>query len=112
VRTPTPRYTFLGFELNHLLDQGLSVDIDETRERLDQGTVFEWLEEQFAQEPYYLDLSLYEQEERETIIRAFQSISNAVDARKKFGVERNGIALLVAFCLQILQAGPEDYENG
>ena len=109
MRTPIPRYTFLAFKLNHLLDEGKRLDPDETRSRLDDATFFDWIEELFSNE---LDLSLYDAEERETMMRAMASIALAVNERRKFGVENNGICLALSYCIQILQAGPEDYEGG
>ena len=105
------RYTYLAFELTHLLDGGVVVDIDETRERLDDGTALDWLEERFAGEPHHFDPSLYSPEEREIVVRSLANVALAVNARKKFGVEKNGIALLLACAIQVIQGGPEEYEQ-
>ena len=59
--TPVPRYTFLAFELAHLLDEDKRLDPDQTRSRLANGSFMEWLEETFPDE---IDLSLYAPEER------------------------------------------------
>jgi hypothetical protein len=109
--SPIPRYTFLGFELAALLDQGLSTDIEETKQRISNGTVLDWLAERYGGEPYGFDIGLYDDAERETITSAFAQISDAVNARKKFGVDRNGIALLVALCFQVIQGGSDTYEH-
>jgi hypothetical protein len=100
----------LAFEINHLLDRGLSVPIDETHERVDDGTVLEWLAEQFANDQHYLDLSWIEDADRFNILAVFASLSNAVNSRRKFGVENNGLALLVAYCIEVMQ-NSEGYED-
>jgi hypothetical protein len=110
MRYPTPRYSFLAFELNALLDRGLSIHVEETHKRIADGTLFDWLEERFRPEPNYLDLSLYEGPERQGMLEIFGSLSNAVDAKRKMGVERNGLALLVAYCIEVMQH-PDAYEQ-
>lgn len=97
---PHLRYTLLAFHLNALLDQGRILDIDETLARAEAGDVLDWLTELFGPE---VDLSLMGLQDRTAVIETFRGIANAVDARRKFGVERNGLALLVAYCIQALQ---------
>jgi hypothetical protein len=104
------RYTYLAFELTNLLDDGLVVDIDEVRQRLDDGTVLDWLQEQFGGDPHNFDPSLYSDEERRIVVGALNNIAVAVDARRKFGVENNGLTLLLALAIQAVQVGPEEYE--
>ncbi|MGH2948246.1 MAG: hypothetical protein ACRDPC_18660 [Solirubrobacteraceae bacterium] len=101
----------LASELTHLLDEGVRVDLEETRERLSNGTVLDWFEEQFKGEPHYVDISLYDADERWTIMRALDNIAVAFNARRKFGVKNNGIALLHACAVQVMHGGAEEYER-
>jgi hypothetical protein len=94
------RFTFLGFHLNGLLDDGKTLDFDQTRKHVDDGSLFPWLEEEFGDG---VDLSLYTPEDLAAVLEVFQGLSNAVNSRRKFGVEHNGLSLLVAYCFEGIQ---------
>jgi hypothetical protein len=96
----TLRFTSLGFHLNALLDRGKALDIDDTRKHVSDGSLFGWLKESFGDD---LDLSLYRPDDEAVVLELFGSLSNAVNSRRKFGVEQNGLALVVAYCLEGLQ---------
>jgi hypothetical protein len=108
VRHPIPRYTYLAFQLNALLDQGLSMSIEDAKSRIHDGSLMDWLDGQYGREPHYLDFSLYEVDERQKICAAFEQLANGVDEGRKLAVAHNGIALCVAYCLEILQH-PDGY---
>ena len=55
------------------------------------------------------DFSLYEEEDRRAVHAVLGSLANAVDARQKLLVENNGLALIVAMCIEVLQH-PDDYD--
>ena len=94
------RFTFLGFYLNGLLDRGEALSIDETRKHISDGSLFTWLKKNFGGG---VDLSLYLPDDEAAVVELFESLANAVDARRKFMVEHNGLALLVAYCLEGIQ---------
>ncbi len=94
------KFTFLSFSLNSLLDQKKFVDIKEIEDHIEDGSIFVFLKEKFGDE---VDLSLYGEEERKDLIEFFKSLLNAVDPRRKFGVENNGITLLLAYCIEGIQ---------
>jgi len=96
----TFKFTHLGFLLNALLDRGSALDIDDTRKHIDDGSLFNWLTETFGND---IDLSLYRPDDEATVLGLFESVANAANSRRKFGVERNGLALLVAYCFEGLQ---------
>lgn len=96
----TLRYTWLGFQLTALLDQGRAVDIDDTRKHAEEENLFGWLKEQFGDD---IQLGLYEDDDRAEVSERFASLANAVDSRRKFGVERNGLALISAWCFEMIQ---------
>jgi hypothetical protein len=98
---PIGRFTYLGFELNALLDDGDLLSIDETKRHVDDGTVFDWLDAEL--ERYReLDGTPVDPELRDAILKIFRPL-NRVDARRRFGVEHNGLALLLAYCLEGIQ---------
>lgn len=96
----TLRFTQLGFHLNALLDRGATLDIDDTRKHIDDRSLLSWLKETFGDD---IDLSLHGPDDQAAVLDLFESLANAVDSRRKFGVERNGLALLVAYCFEGLQ---------
>jgi hypothetical protein len=103
MKYPTPRYSFLAFQLNGLLDQGQSIPIDEAHDRIHDGSLIDWLADRYGGEPHYFDVSLYDAEERELILKVFESMSDAIDAKGKLGVAHNGIALCLAYCIEVMQ---------
>jgi hypothetical protein len=96
----TLRYTWLGFQVTALLDQGRALDIDDTRKHAVDETLFRWLKDQFGDD---IQLGLYKDDDRAEVSERFASLANAVDSRRKFGVERNGLALLGAYCFEMVQ---------
>jgi hypothetical protein len=108
---PIGRFTYLAFELNSMLDQGHALSIEETKEYVDDGTIFEWLDEHL-ESPHDLDGTPVSPEVRSAILSVFRPL-NTVDFRQRFGVEHNGIALLLAYCIEGIQqqeplVGPRD----
>jgi hypothetical protein len=96
----TLRYTQLGFGLISLLDKGEVLDFDATHKHLEAGSLFTWLKDQFGDR---LALSFYADNDKEAVLELFSSLANVADSRRKFGVERNGLALLAAYCFEALQ---------
>lgn len=98
------RYTQMGFEILAAIDRGASLDPGELREQIDSGSFFQWLREK---EPD-IDQSLYLDEDRTAMLRFFQRRGDVADARRKYGVEENGLGLLAAYCFEGLErAGRE-----
>jgi hypothetical protein len=73
------RFTILAWEANAMPDAGESLDIDETREHIQDGQLIDWFARRFSKKT---DLSPYETEDRSDI---------------------------VALCLQAIQGGEETY---
>jgi hypothetical protein len=92
-----------------LLDQGHSMPIDEARRRIRDGSLFDWLEEQYRRHPYYLDLSPYDAGERRTILKVFEALVD-IDVDRNTGVVYNGLALCVACCIEVMQH-PDTYSD-
>ena len=94
--------TFLAFYLNAALDTGnyadLSLDVVGTA--IDNGTIFDLLAKKLEGD---IDLSIFDAAKKAEIIAEWQDLRNAVSARRKFGVENNGLCLLIAYCLEGIQ---------
>lgn len=93
--------TYLGFILNAALDSGKydHITIQEVRQRVEEGTILEYLNGE-------LDHGIDEfssPEDRAELVDYWQTLANVADSRRKFGVDRNGICLLVAYVLEGLQ---------
>lgn len=97
---PTTHFTFLAFYLNSLLDDKRVLDIRETKNRINDGTLFDWLKNKFGND---IDFSLYTDDDKKVLIELFQSLVDAVDEKRKMGVKNNGLALLIAYCLEGIQ---------
>jgi len=96
----TLRYTQLGFALASLLDNGEELDTEQAHQYVKDGSLFTWLRRPFDGD---LDLSLYEATDEADVLERFLAILETTDSRRKFGVEHNGLALLAAWCFEVLQ---------
>jgi hypothetical protein len=99
--------TFLAFYLNGALDSGNYSDVSyqEVSGHIQKGTIFQFLQDRLGSD---IDLSILDDVKRAELLGEWQSINNAIDARRKFGVERNGICLLVAYLLEGIQRRQDD----
>src|SRR5690348_14820174 len=88
---PTLRYTQLGFAVTALMDK---------EQPLEDGSLFEWLARRYDGE---IDLSLFVAADREDVLERFRAVSDTTDSRRNFGIESNGLALLAAWCFEVLQ---------
>jgi hypothetical protein len=93
------RYSILGTQVIALLDRGASHSVDEVKEQIDKDGLFLWLHEK---EPE-IDQSLYNDEDRDAMQKFFRHLGDAADARRKYGIEDNGLCLLLAYCFEGLQ---------
>jgi hypothetical protein len=48
--------------------------------------------------------------ERRTILKVFESLSDNIDADRKLGVVHNGLALCLAYCIEVMQR-PDVYAD-
>jgi len=96
----TLRYTQLGFAISGLLDDGESLDAEQARQYIKDGSLFTWLSRRYDGA---IDLSLYEAADKADVLERFLAILETTDSRRKFGVGHNGLALLAACCFEVLQ---------
>ena len=97
---PTLRYTQLGFAVTALMDKEQPLDAGQARQYVEDGSLFEWLARRYDGE---IDLSLFVATDREDVLERFRAVSDTTDSRRNFGIESNGLALLAAWCFEVLQ---------
>lgn len=96
--------TLLILELNAAIDAGHKADWEATQTHIEEGDVFAWLRTQ----GFSMDLSLYEGDRANIaheISHEWQSIYGGYEGseRRKWGVENNGLNLLLAWTNEIIQ---------
>lgn len=94
---PLPHLTSAILELNAQLDSNKSCEIAEAKQRAQDGSLFEWLRTNGV------ETLQFSTEERDALLHLFQSLDEQVNERRKFGVEHNGYAVLLAWCVEALQ---------
>lgn len=94
--------TFLGFYINGAIDSGKysDVSISLIAEQIEAGTIFAFLQTRLADD---IDLSILDEAKRKELLSEWQDLLAAVNARRKFGVEKSGLCLLVAYLLEGIQ---------
>lgn len=94
-------YRCLLWELIAALDTGKydELSIEDVKLHARGGKISTFLQEQFAD----ADFSLLKDEDWKSLNDEFASMENAIDSRRKFGVENRGLSLLMAWALQGVQ---------
>lgn len=95
--------TYLTFQLNALIDRGLSIPLKEVKSLCEEKRVIEELERKFSFRETRLDLSLLKRGTREELNEIFYEMAIIVNERRKFGVENNGLCLLIAYAQKQIQ---------
>ena len=105
------RYSFLSLasQLLPLIDSGQKLDINETHKHIKGNTLFTWLQEHFEGR---IDIGQYPQQDLNAIEKFFNTLSQVVDERRKMGIEKNGLCLLLAYCLEAIDENPETIQSG
>ncbi len=98
MQIPVLRFTQLGFDLVRLIDEGYEIDYEETKRHIEDETLFEWLPTTVGGR--FASLALYDAFDREHVFEVFQALVGINGS--EFGVERDGLALLLAFCLEAI----------
>jgi len=97
--------TFLILNLNHLVDYGLYKDVglDEVKQHIGMGDVLQWLGEKFKG---HIDLGMYRgRPSAQEITKGLQELMAGYSGRerRKWGVQHNGICLLIAWVNELVQ---------
>jgi hypothetical protein len=104
--------TLLILQLNKLLDSGEcdSISIDEVHAHIDDGTILKFLKERGGNK---IDLGSHLTNSfgdfEKFYVQHLQSLYDAYagDERRKWGVEKKGVCLLLAWTNEILQQGTD-----
>lgn len=96
------KYKFMLWQLIAACDSGRydTLSLDEVHRHADAGTIASFMIEKFGGDS---DFSMFEPSDWTTIGETWSRIANAVDYRRKFGVDSKGICLLMAYALESLQ---------
>jgi hypothetical protein len=98
----TLRYAVLGFAVNKLLDRGDVLDLEDTRDHIDAGSLFDWLKDKFGGD-MERSMSIYQDADVAAVLERFRAFVNFPGLDSRFGVEHNGLALVAAYCFAGLQ---------
>ncbi len=94
---------YLTFGLNALIDKGLSVPLEEVKGLWKEKKAIEELERKFPLEKEDRNRSPLEKGTKAELDEIFQSMATTIDEQKKFGIENNGLCLLIAYCQEQIQ---------
>ena len=96
--------TFLAAALNGAIDSGRfdTLAIEDVRKAIQAGTIFPYLKRTLGSD---IDLSIFDADAaaEAELLAGWQDMDNAIDARRKCGIEHRGLPLLVAFLLEGIQ---------
>jgi hypothetical protein len=98
------KYRFLLWQLIAAMDTGKydHLRIDDVRLHARGETLSKFLQEQFGA---VADFSIYSDQDWKSLNEEAASMENAIDARRKFGVNNRGVSLLMAWASQGVQNG-------
>lgn len=95
--------SLMAFELNVSIDQGLTdkFSYKEVYEKIEDGSLIAFLKERLGNA---IDISLLEHDPEQSalFIELLQRTANCVTG-SDFGIEKHGICLLLAFCIEAMQ---------
>jgi hypothetical protein len=97
--------TYLGFLLNGFAsDGGDKLTFDEVYDGLDNGTLWAVIQ---AKHPH-MDLTMFTHVDKDKGAKVIQALLDAASGmrereRKKYGVEKSGLAILLAYVLEAIQ---------
>lgn len=92
-------FTHLGFQLNSLLDTGIFISLKSIQQKIDNKEALTYLSNNYSD----FDISLYIDKEIKYFESYFNDLYSVIDESRKFGINQNGLCLLVAYCFQALQ---------
>ncbi len=96
------KYKFMLWQLIGACDSGKydTLSLEEVQRHANAGTIASFMVEKFGRE---CDFSIFEPSDWTIIGETWGNIANAIDPSRKFGVDRKGICLLMAYALESLQ---------
>lgn len=94
--------TFISFYLNAAMDSGKydSLLIGEIKREIKNGTIFNFLRQKLGTD---IDLSILKKSDEAELLAEWQDMLLAIDERRKMGIEKRGLTLLIAYLLEGIQ---------
>ena len=97
--------SYLILQLNHLIDADLhrAITFQEAKDHIKRGDLFEWLDERFIG---HIDIKhLSQSGAAQKIIQELQDLLRGYDGseRRKWGLQNNGICLILGWTNEIIQ---------
>lgn len=92
-------------EISVLLDRGNSYSIEEVEKHIEDKDIVDWIEREFPFENNGIDFSLFKQENRDYLHDEYESILGGYrgQERRKWGIENNGLCLLISWGIEIIR---------
>lgn len=92
-------------EIAVLLDKGAVKTMQEVRVQIQNKNIIDWLEEEYQIDIFKADFSLFEQKHRDYIHEFFYSQweGYAGNESRKWGIENNGLILLISWATELIR---------
>ncbi len=104
------RLTYLALELNYLLDRGYYTStVEEIKHKIRNKSLFNYLENKTKDD--YFDLSLLDDNDRKELLEQFEDMADSIDEDRKMGIQKNGICLLLAYVIELIQRRRKEPEK-
>ncbi|WP_324718014.1 hypothetical protein U7230_07045 [Carboxydochorda subterranea] len=95
-------------EMSVAVDHGLSYPVAEVKQHIVDRSLIPWLKTEVQGEGS-VDLSLFDAEETEFLHEGYVSMlaARAGEERRKWGIENNGLCLLISWATELIRGLPE-----
>ena len=104
MKHPVP-FTYLGFYINSLIDSGASESITFIKTKIEDNSLFDYLNSKYTEN---FDTTIFSKIQLIEIENYFNDLSSSMDESRKMGIEKNGLCLLIGYCLEGAQRKVED----
>lgn len=94
--------TFIAFYLNAAMDSGHydNLSINQVKREIEAGTIFPFLRTHLGPD---IDLSILKPDQEAELLAEWQDLLTSVPERRKMGIEKRGLTLLIAYILEGIQ---------
>jgi hypothetical protein len=90
-------YLNIGSQINQLIDAGEKITLEITLEKLREKSILDYLKQTYDSK---IDLNISTQTEYNEVEDTFNAYWFGINERRKFGINNNGLCLLIAYCFQ------------
>lgn len=97
-------------EITVLLDKGAVRTIQEVHVQIEKKNIIDWLEEEYPIDIFKADFSLFQRKHRDYIHEHLYGLWEAYagEERRKWGIEENGLCLLISWATEKIR---EDFNK-